>query len=67
MRFSYLGVLAGIAFVMALALVVMLSARWVVERIGQRLIDALTWIMGLILIAVVVEFIASGIKQFYGL
>ncbi len=64
---GFLAVICGIAVVIGFALLVLLSARPVVRLLGENLINAFTRIMGFILIAIAVEFAATGIKEFYGI
>lgn len=61
---GYLAVLLAMALVMLIVYVTFLSASYVARRLGQSLIDGITRIMGFLLIALAVQFVAIGITKF---
>ena len=62
---GYAGVILAIAAVMALAYVTFVSASVLARRVGQSLIDGITRIMGFLLIALAVQFVAIGVTKYH--
>lgn len=59
---SYAVVVAAIAFTVGITCLVMLNADRVVSRIGQREFRAVNRIMGILMVAIAVEFVINGLK-----
>lgn len=59
---SYAVVIAAIAFTVGITGLVMLNADRVVSRIGQREFRAVNRIMGILMVAIAVEFVINGLK-----
>ncbi|MGV6873031.1 MarC family NAAT transporter [Pseudochelatococcus sp. B33] len=58
-------VIAGIAITIGIAYIVLSSSRFIARVIGEHGIQAVTKIMGFLLTCVSVQFLASGIRDFY--
>lgn len=59
---SYAVVIAAVAFTVGITGLVMLNADRVVSRIGQREFRAVNRIMGILMVAIAVEFVINGLK-----
>ena len=63
----YLGVIAGMIMVVVIAFVVLRAASSMARFLGPSGIDAMTRIFGFLLIAIGMQFLLTGISDFYGL
>jgi multiple antibiotic resistance protein len=63
----YAGVIAGMALTLLFSLVVLRGAAMMVRFLGQGGIDAMTKIFGFLLIAIGMQFLLTGISDFYGI
>jgi len=61
---GHMSVVLAIALVMLLVYVTFLSASFLARRVGQSLIDGITRIMGFLLIALAVQFVAIGFSKY---
>lgn len=62
---GYAIVLTGIALTTGIAYIALASARLIGRALGEHGIQAITKIMGFLLTCVAVQFLASGMKEFY--
>lgn len=62
---GYLVVVIGIAITIVVAFLTLLSSRIIEKMLGAHGIQAVTKIMGFLLTCVSVQFLASGIQEFY--
>jgi multiple antibiotic resistance protein len=63
----YLGVIIGLVIVVAIAYVLLRAASSLARFLGPSGIDAMTRIFGFLLIAIGMQFLLTGIGDFYGL
>lgn len=63
----YAGVLIGMVVAVLLALAVLRSASRIERAIGPSGIDAMTRIFGFLLIAIGIQFLLTGVSDFFGL
>ena len=63
----YLGVIAGLVLVVLIAYLVLRAASWMAKFLGPSGIDAMTRIFGFLLIAIGMQFLLTGISDFFGL
>ena len=63
----YIGVTIGLAIVVLLAFLVLRAATPVAKLLGPAGIDAMTRIFGFLLVAIGMQFLLTGISDFYGL
>jgi multiple antibiotic resistance protein len=63
----YLGVIAGMALTLVFSLGVLRAAAVMVRYLGAAGIDAMTRIFGFLLIAIGMQFLLTGISDFYGI
>ncbi|TMJ18923.1 MAG: MarC family NAAT transporter [Alphaproteobacteria bacterium] len=63
----YAGVIAGMALTLLFSLLVLRGAAMMVRFLGQGGIDAMTKIFGFLLIAIGMQFLLTGISDFYGI
>ena len=61
------GVIGGMVLVVVFALLVLRAASWMARFLGPSGIDAMTRIFGFLLIAIGMQFLLTGISDFYGL
>lgn len=61
----YLGIALGILLVCLLVWLVLRTSSWITKKLGATGINIFSRIMGLILAAIAVEFIANGIKGLF--
>lgn len=62
---GYAIVLIGIAITVAIAYLALSSSRMLARLLGDHGVQAVTKIMGFLLTCIAVEFLASGIREFY--
>lgn len=65
--FVYAGVIVGMAATVIFALVVLRGASWLAKALGPSGIDAMTRTFGFLLVAIGMQFLLTGISDFYGL
>jgi multiple antibiotic resistance protein len=65
-RLIYLAVILGLAATLVFSFVVLQAAGWMVKFLGRSGIDAMTRIFGFLLICVGMQFLLSGVADFYG-
>jgi multiple antibiotic resistance protein len=63
----YAGVIAGMALTLIFSLLVLRGAAVMVRFLGAAGIDAMTRIFGFLLIAIGMQFLLTGISDFYGI
>ena len=63
----YVGVLLGLAATLVFSFFVLRAAGWFVRFMGASGIDAMTRIFGFLLICIAMQFLLSGISDFYGI
>lgn len=63
----YLAVIAGMALTLVFSYVVLRAATLLVRYLGRAGIDAMTRIFGFLLIAIGVQFLLTGISDFFGI
>ncbi len=65
--FVYAGVIVGMAITVLIALIVLRGASWMARVLGPSGIDAMTRIFGFLLIAIGMQFLLTGISDFFRL
>ena len=65
--FVYAGVIVGMAVTVLIALAVLRGASWMARVLGPSGIDAMTRIFGVLLIAIGMQFLLTGISDFFRL
>ncbi|HEU5481650.1 MAG TPA: MarC family NAAT transporter [Sphingomicrobium sp.] len=65
--FVYAGVIVGMAVTVLIAFAVLRGATWMARVLGPSGIDAMTRIFGFLLIAIGMQFLLTGISDFFGL
>jgi len=65
MILGHIIVIAGIAITIGFAFIALTSATWIGKMFGEHGMQAITKIIGFLLTCVAVQFLASGIKEFY--
>ena len=63
----YAAVIAGMAITLIFSYLVLRGAGWMVRFLGKSGIDAMTRIFGFLLIAIGMQFLLTGISDFYGI
>jgi len=63
----YVAVVAGMALTLVLCLLVLRAASSMVRFLGQSGIDAMTRIFGFLIVCIGMQFMLTGISDFYGL
>jgi multiple antibiotic resistance protein len=63
----YLGVLIGMVIVVAIAFVLLRGAGFLARFLGPSGLDAMTRIFGFLLVAIGMQFLLTGISDFYGI
>ena len=63
----YAGVIIGMAVTVLIALAVLRASASMARFLGRSGIDAMTRIFGFLLIAIGMQFLLTGISDFYGL
>jgi len=63
----YAGVVAGMVLTLIFALLVLRASQFMVRYMGPAGIDAMTRIFGFLLIAIGMQFLLTGISDFYGI
>jgi multiple antibiotic resistance protein len=63
----YVGVILGMAITLAFAFLVLRASSSLVRFLGAAGIDAMTRIFGFLLICIGMQFLLTGIGEFYGL
>lgn len=63
----YIGVIIGLLIVVALTFVLLRAAGFLARLLGSSGLDAMTRIFGFLLIAIGMQFLLTGISDFYGL
>ena len=66
-RLVYLGVIAGMVATLVMTFVILRAAGWMAQILGPSGIDAMTRIFGFLLIAIGMQFLLTGISDFFGL
>lgn len=61
----YFGITLGILFLSALVWLTLRASSWIAKHLGETGINIFSRIMGLILAAIAIEFIANGIKGLF--
>lgn len=64
---AFIGVIAGMVLTLVFCLVVLRAASSMVRFLGQSGIDAMTRIFGFLIICIGMQFLLTGISDFYGL
>jgi multiple antibiotic resistance protein len=65
--FIYAAVIVGMALTLVFSYLVLRAAAWMVRFLGKSGIDAMTRIFGFLLIAIGMQFLLTGISDFYGI
>lgn len=63
----YVAVLVGMAATLAMSFLVLRAASFMVRFLGRGGIDAMTRIFGFLLICIGMQFLLTGVRDFYGL
>ena len=63
----YVGVIAGMVFTVVICFLVLRGAASMVRFLGQSGIDAMTRIFGFLIVCIGIQFVLTGISDFYGL
>jgi multiple antibiotic resistance protein len=66
-RMIFAGVIAGMAVTLAFSYLVLRLAGTMVRFLGREGIDAMTRVFGFLLICIGMQFLLTGIADFYGL
>ena len=66
-EFVYAGVTVGMAFTVLIAFIVLRGAAWLARVLGPSGLDAMTRIFGFLLVAIGMQFLLTGISDFFGL
>ena len=63
----YAAVMVGMAITLIFSYLVLRAAAWMVRFLGKSGIDAMTRIFGFLLVAIGMQFLLTGISDFYGI
>ena len=64
---TFAAILVGVAATLLIALVTLTAAVWVVRVIGPAVMNAITRIMGFLLVCIGAQFMLDGIRDFFAL
>lgn len=62
---GHIVVITGIAITVAIAYLALSSSKWIEKALGEHGMVAISKIMGFLLTCIAVQFIASGVRDFY--
>lgn len=63
----FAAILMGVAITLLIAFVVLTAAVWVVRVIGPAIMNAMTRVMGFLLVCIGAQFMLDGVRDFFGL